>query len=131
MRLGTCKHWGGRDALFSHTCAAGVNFGALDGETLPGLFRRVPCRTENTHPSFTCPKRELPTAEEVAASDAALRLQVDAVIAVMEAIGKQPKGGAGTVPCPKCGGTIHWRASSLNGHRHAACETPDCLQVME
>jgi hypothetical protein len=126
-----CKHWSGRDALFNRTCAAGVDFGALDGDVKPGLFRRVPCMTANAEPSFSCALRDLPTAEEVERSDAEFKVLVDAVVAVMEAIGKQPKGGSGTVPCPKCGGTIHWRASSYNGHRHAACETPDCLQVME
>lgn len=131
MREGVCKHWSGRDALFKRTCAAGVDFGALDGDRLPGLFKRVPCMTANTDPSFSCDKRDLPTPDEVAQSEAEFKVYVEAVIQVLEAIGKHPKGGAGSLPCPKCGGTIRWRASSYNGHRHAACETPGCLQVME
>lgn len=132
MREGSCVHWAGiRMADRNAKCEAGVPFVAMDGDKAPGVFRRVPCLAANESPSFECPKRRFPTPDEVAKAEAEFKLYVDAVVKVMEAIGKQPKGGSGEVPCPKCGGTIRWIASSYNGHRHAACQTPNCIQVME
>ncbi|HXJ73244.1 MAG TPA: hypothetical protein VNM37_10330, partial [Candidatus Dormibacteraeota bacterium] len=131
MREDMCIHWDGVMALHKDQCRAGVLLREADGQETPGLFRRVPCFAKNDPASFACPVRQFPTPEEVAKADADFKVQVDAVMKVMEAIGKAPKGGYGTVPCPKCGGTISWVASSYNGHRHAACETPDCIQVME
>lgn len=132
MRDGFCVHWTGV-RLFDRNakCDGGIPFAAMDGDRSPGMFKRLPCVAANVDQSFDCPKRRFPTAEEVAESEASFKLHVDAVMKLMALIGKQPKGGSGTVPCPKCGGTVRWAASDYNGHRHAACETPNCIQVME
>jgi len=37
----------------------------------------------------------------------------------------------GEIECPECGGTIHYRVSSYNGHTLGRCETRNCVSWIE
>jgi hypothetical protein len=42
---------------------------------------------------------------------------------------ENPKQAEGTTPCPRCGGTIWWYASTPRFAR-IKCQTPHCISVM-
>lgn len=63
----------------------------------------------------------------------AFKSMVAHAMAVMVLITDQhdPKpGDHGTVTCPRCGGTVHWRTAAPNNHIRAVCETENCVRFM-
>jgi hypothetical protein len=44
---------------------------------------------------------------------------------------KPKKDIVDVMECPKCGGDLHYRISSYNGHIRGQCETINCLNWMQ
>jgi hypothetical protein len=42
---------------------------------------------------------------------------------------ENPKQIEGTIPCPRCGGTLWWWAASPRAAR-VKCQTPHCISMM-
>lgn len=54
-----------------------------------------------------------------------------ALAACLRDVGDRPRPYRGTIPCPACGGTLHYLAkTSARGTIWGRCEDPDCLQWM-
>jgi hypothetical protein len=120
-------------------CKVGVKYDhvRVDGKGLPCLRGTPPF---DRGEELVCDKRRWPTEEEVLEMvEESERLMqrafagFAAVAADAEKRGLQKgNGGRGTVACPVCeGGTIHYSVSGYNGHRHAKCDTEDCIAFME
>jgi hypothetical protein len=119
-------------------CAAGVVYRDLAGTTEPGWVRKLPCTrpigNAKLDEQVTCDKREMPTAEQIAAYDAWLDRHMNLVGKAMQrcqdhAGGK--RGIRGTVECPACQGRLNYSVAAYNGHLWGTCETPECLSWMQ
>ena len=137
---GHCKHYRGREMFFGEkACAAGVDpvLSFCDGERF-GWVKKAPCFRDNADAPH-CPAQVFPTAEEEAASRAALKARMDDIMTHMPvarariiAMATEKKMHSGVIDCPKCGGDrLHWSRARSNGHVHARCETNDCLGWIE
>jgi hypothetical protein len=129
----TCQHFRGIDRS---PCAAGVNL--LDVTKYDAGAHRLPCLPKYAGAALgCCEKFSTLTAEEAqVAAEARERDLYDFIghmsiarRAITDATGN--KGGAGAVPCPKCGGTLRYSQAASNKHVHARCETAGCLAWME
>jgi hypothetical protein len=129
-----CRHFNGID-LFgedsSHeTCNVGGDPVAIAGGRKPGWGLRLPCTRD---PVTSCPLREEWSAAELEQQKRDLEkamAQSSRCVAALPWDSSGP-GHSGTVPCPKCGGTIRWARAWSNGHMHAACDTPDCFGMVQ
>jgi len=132
QEMDRCKHFTG---IQHDECSAGVLYDAVRVPREPGTGIGLPCFVSDG--VGQCVKRVLPTlaeAEEDARKSAEFIGHMAAARAkIIEATGK-PKPATdqrGTIPCPKCGETMHWRRASYNGHVWAKCETEDCIAWIE
>lgn len=58
-------------------------------------------------------------------------LTLTALSQCLKDAGDKPRPYRGTIPCPKCGGTLHYLAkTSARGTIWGKCETADCLSWM-
>ena len=120
-----CKHFAPRE----ETCAVGLSpIDIATGGKLFGWLKKAP-RYERNKDAPICDKRELPTWDEVKKESEDSEKSLLDVLVVIALIPE--KGNRGTVECPKCKGVVHWTRSAYNGHRHAKCETDNCLAFME
>lgn len=161
MKINCCRHYNGLGLVDGKVCDAGVSYTAvarpispdeiawqeryypaspLDSST--AIMKRVPCFAENG--VHTCLKFDLPTQKEVDEYNAMIDRTVltmlrhinivrPLIVAQVKERKAQRKTIHGTIPCPICGaGTVNWSyAGSVNGHIHAQCSTPDCVQWIE
>jgi len=131
-----CRHFNG---IMNDCCDAGVNYDVLregDKYNLPCLKLNLSVKKDPAK----CDKFEVMTPEEAAASADETVARGDNTLLAMRAahadakaknLGKG-KGGADSIPCPTgCGGTLHYRVASYNGHMHAQCSTNGCVSWME
>jgi hypothetical protein len=115
------------------TCRAGVNYDEVrkQGQDLP-------CFKDRTSDS-SCDKCSWHTDEEVAAQVKAHEEHTKVMFVVIPALKEDAKkkgfkkgnGGASSITCPNCGGTVSYRVSGYNGHMHAMCSSPTCVHFME
>lgn len=149
-KMGRCVHFTGLWApgmRENKTCKAGVVYEDVhpthdpieykgrrfeQGRTFTAT-RSLPCVDSLNHCGVVCDKRVAVTREQAEAEEAEFqerfRFWGEARKAVIAATGN--KGGSGIVPCPKCGGKLHYGQASTNKHVHARCETEGCLAWME
>lgn len=146
-RRDKCVHYNG---TVNDCCRAGVNYKELAGPPETGYGLRLPCmgpdyRTGLTRQPLpragvvTCPKRVVPTAEEIEADEKALAERMERMgkvrAAIVAHIGgpwkKGAPGASGSIPCACCPGTVRFSRSGYNGHIHAACSTDGCAAWME
>jgi len=130
-----CKHF--RSMMDNETCEAGIAYESLKG--IP--FDQRPCFCRKGVAPGGCDKAEFPTAEEVAAEDAAMDAlfarTVTARAAIVAHLGGHWKDGmpsaSGAIDCPVCKGdkSLHFSRAGYNGHIHARCSTEDCVAWME
>ena len=131
-----CIHYTG---TVNETCAAGVKYDdVIDMTTTP---RSLPCIDRYNPGKVTCDKRQIPTAEEVAADEADMRLRMEgvnkaraAIVAHLGGPWKKGMGGSsGSIDCPVCvqPNALRFSRAGYNGHIHASCTTKDCVSWME
>lgn len=130
-----CKHY---RAMFTHeTCEAGVPYEKFKGQSFDN--RPCFCKLGQTPPGG-CDKAEYPTAEEIAAEDAAIEKRLADTMtarkAIVEHLGgpwkKGTKGASGHISCPVCKtGALRFSRAGYNGHIHAGCTTDGCVSWME
>jgi hypothetical protein len=128
-----CVHYQGKS---SPTCKAGIRYADV---TVPGdgfLLRRRPCFADG---AGECTARVWPTQEELAEE----KRRIDGVFANMTVArtsivihiktqGMWKRNYGAVIVCPICGGNLHYTyAGAYNGHIHADCETPGCVEWME
>lgn len=131
-----CSHY---RAMAEHTtCAAGVCY-----ELFRGLaFEARPCFARQGQPApGGCPLAQFPTAEELAAEEAALEFRFALIAKARREIvthlgGPWKRGTAGAegrIDCPVCGAqeALRFVRSGYNGHIHAVCTTGGCVSWME
>ena len=116
-KLATCKHWNG--ALGPRPCAVGVDLVKRCGPRVQtGWLNAIPC-LDGADPAFVCEAKVTPTVEEIEAQEQRFTEAAARTLSVMAAI--PAEGESGKVTCPGCGGFVHWRRSSYNGHLSATC----------
>lgn len=153
MRPDTCIHFNG---INSGTCKANVkyfdvaaplsqsdiefhkkNYPTAD-QAMVGIIRRVPCHVENN--VATCPSFQAPTKAELEQFDAEINEILKktmtaraAIVEYLKSINKLKSNYADKILCPVCGsGTLNFSiAGAYNGHIHAQCTTPKCVQWIE
>lgn len=137
-----CVHYNG---TVNECCEAGVNYRQLAGPPESSYGRRLPCHPHlggDPAGNVECPKRKLPTPEEVADDEAQMNARFErmgkARAAIVAALGgpwhktKNRTGGGGRTKCPNCeAGELAYRRAAYNGHIHARCSTPGCCSWME
>jgi hypothetical protein len=131
--VNACRHFNGLDLLgggSTDTCAVGGDPVAIAGGQKPGWGLRLPCLRA---PVTSCPLREEWSDAEIAQQKRDMEKAVSESLVCAAALPWQTSvaGQSGTVPCPKCGGTIRWARAPSNGHMRAACDTPDCFAVIQ
>lgn len=134
MAKAWCKHYRGMHE--KEACEAGIRFDSLAGHRQPGFFDSCPCFGPN---GSKCDKAEYPTAEEMAAHEAEMKVRFEntgkARGAIVEHLGGPWKrgtpGSSGKIDCPICGGKLRFSRAGYNGHIHAACSTEGCVRWME
>ncbi len=137
-RESKCKHYTGS---INETCDAGVKYADVRKDNQPDPGYSLPCIAKYNHAGATCEKCQLPTAAEIAADEAAMRLWVEQVgqarAAIVAHLGgpwkKGTPGGSGQIDCPVCQqpSALRFSRSRYNGHIHARCNTPTCVNWME
>jgi hypothetical protein len=138
-RSDKCVHYNG--CALHDTCEAGIPYESVTATAECGR-KSLPC-TGVLNPAglATCASRRVPTAEELAAEQAAFKARhektMKARAAIVEACGGPWKKGAvsktGRIDCPACGqaNTLAYSRAGYNGHVHAKCSTADCVSWME
>lgn len=132
----TCKHY--RCPSVNAECRAGVSIASL----IDRPMSQWPCLGKRGDPYPTgCPSAAFPTEAEIAADKSWIEARLSAFglarRAIVEALGgpwskTTPNGGSGQIPCPVCKtGTLGYSMSSYNGHIHARCSTPKCVNWIE
>lgn len=136
MQAGKCVHFNG---MMNDTCEAGVTYAdVIDKTTSP---RSLPCIQKYNTAGATCDKCQMPTAEQIAESEAEHRKFMEGMTKARAAIvahcgGPWKKGtpdSNGHIDCPACGQpqSLGFYRSGHNGHVHACCKTDDCVIWME
>jgi hypothetical protein len=140
-----CRHYNG---TVNDACDAGVKYADVQlGHGTPKYS--LPCysagdngrgRDWNTL-GAACEKCSFPTAEEVAADEAEIKVRFEGMIKARDAIvanlggpwKKKMPGSAGVIGCPVCGkpDSLRFTRSGYNGHIHAKCSTEKCVSWME
>lgn len=154
VRRGTCVHYTG---MQHDVCEAGVNYTAAFGDEA-GRGCRAPCLQEyKTHErvdgkyvpkwlpwprrgqtEIPCDKRLMPTAEQIAEADAAIKRYLEKSVLALR-IAHEWKTWTESnrveknevVECPVCKGRLHLSQSAHNGHIWGKCETEGCVSWME
>jgi hypothetical protein len=98
----------------------------------------LPC-FKDRDPKSSCDHCSWYTDEEVAAQVKAHEEHTKVMFVVIPALKedaekkgfKKGNGGASSITCPNCGGTVSYRVSGYNGHMHAMCSSPTCVHFME
>lgn len=129
-----CVHY--RSPSDHDNCQAGVRYDEVRDDTVTKGWR-LPCFREST--AQPCPKCEFPTPEAVAEEVAAIEQSFQRSNSAMHACSadaqqrgfRKGHGGAATIVCPVCGGTLHYSVASYNGHMHGRCETEGCAAWMQ
>jgi hypothetical protein len=145
MNAATCLHFNGtRGNTF---CRAGVAYESViaEPERVMGKLLRLPCHKELPWPRpsegqlaefakrGTCAKFQAPTEAELLAHETEIeRLSRHTTAARAAIIAKADgkRGVRGAIPCPVCGKWLAYEIQS-NGHVHARCQTPACLNWLE
>lgn len=132
---GKCRFYNG---TVNETCEAGVNYRQLAGEPEFGWGTRLPCLAKYaTGPDVAkCTKREEPTPEEIAESEAELKKsmeQFNLALPLVASMKKKYKGQSASeiVECPVCKGKLHLTIAASNGHVWGKCLTLNCLSWIE
>ena len=158
MNAGTCVHYTG--CLGNDRCKRGVSYRVNFGQGRPGIMNRLPCVEFIDKPAgrpgsrvkpgeetvrvpidrhgdtvVPCPLREEPTIEQVEADRAETEAVLQRILTVMPVVAewrkKEPRGKAGVIECPACGGRLHLTQAASNGHVWGKCETKGCVSWME
>lgn len=137
-----CRHF--RDMTSHKTCRAGVEYDAVTlakGTKECSLPCIVGARRDYNPLGATCDKRDMPTAEELAAEEAEIEKQCadmgtarKAIVAHLGGPWKRGTPGAsGVIDCPVCGGqqTLRFSRAGYNGHVHAKCSVTKCVSWIE
>jgi hypothetical protein len=126
QRFSRCQHY--RGVFGQPICSAGVDVVERTGpRKVPGWLNRIPCCTNpRSAPTWSCPS----FVQEDEREWERLRKHTTALLNLFAGIKASP-GESGEVVCPACGGRMRWAASRYNGHLHAACDTDECLSLME
>lgn len=136
MKAGKCVHFNG---TMNDTCEAGVRYEDVrDTSTKP---YSLPCIQKYNTAGAKCDKCQMPTAEQIAESDAEMKKIMEDMTKARAAIvahcggpwKKGLPGKSGTIACPVCNkpDVLRFSRASYNGHVHAACKTEGCVSWME
>jgi len=130
-----CKNYHG---MQKETCSAGIAFKDLPGRGTKTFFDTCPCFGPS---DSKCEKSEYPTAEELAAEEAAMKVRWENMGKARQAIvahlggpwKKGTPGAQGSIDCPVCAAekSLQFSRAGYNGHIHARCKTEDCVSWME
>lgn len=129
---GKCIHFNG---TANKTCKAGVKYGDVSVERPYGS---IPCFEKNK--LKTCREFQLPTSEQIAQQKEELAAHINNIGIARAAItgeirerGMEGRNVTGKIKCPVCeSGEISFScAGAYNGHIHARCSTPECVDWME
>ncbi len=130
---GRCKHFNG---IGRGTCDAGVEYATVI-HRLPGQWAAYPCFAHH-ETAVVCPSREFPTRAEAEAelteTLTLLRRMASARTAIVDHVkaqGLKPVNVAGAMECPICNAGVLRFTFAYNGHCHAHCSTPHCVDWME
>lgn len=131
--MGRCKHFNGTT---NNACQAGVEYVSVINPS-GGFRNQYPCFAHSESP-VECPHREFPTRAESEAelSEILTRLRRmatarTAIVDHVRAQGLKPVNVGGSMQCPICtSGTLRF-SFAYNGHCHAHCSTPHCVDWME
>lgn len=134
-RAGWCVHYKSPREKDGDVCGAGVEMSSWDGTP----FDVRPCYLVRGKPrpgAVFCEHLRPPTVEEMAAADAALRVEIERMAKVMEIVHPWRKLHKGQtfselVVCPICSGRLRLSISGRNNHVHGRCQTIGCLNWME
>jgi hypothetical protein len=123
QRQNWCKHYNG---YANHReCDDGHDY----EEMFEGChYDERPCL--NKASIVPCPSKVYMSDQEVADHEQKIATLIGHLGQCDQAIAKQ-SGSAGTITCPKCGGTLHWSRAGNNGHVWGSCETNGCLRWVE
>lgn len=131
---GWCIYY--RSPASADTCEAGVSFDTFHSTQ----FGERPCFLDDkgcSKPgSLPCEHIRRPTAEEIRLHDEWVGRRMWDFGIVMTGIQEWRESHKGKsvqdiIECPACGGRLHLRISSYNGHVHGCCETEGCVSWME
>lgn len=138
-RAGWCVHY--RALMHHDTCAAGVNYAQLRGDTRGPAINLLPCFIdkpgEPPKERVKCEHFRAPTPEEIAEHKAWFDARMNKMAVVFEVImpwraKHKGKSHAEVIDCPACKtGRLHLSIAASNGHVHGQCTTPDCVHWME
>lgn len=141
MHLKFCKHYSG---CMAEKCHAGVIYDAVTPDPhLPGRALRLPCLREPLSKSAIavsefkrqgkCDRFEVATDQEIEAELTEHLLFMERADKAREAIMFRVKAGtwSGVTKCPNCRGDLHFSVARCNGHVHARCATPHCVNFRE
>jgi hypothetical protein len=113
-------------------------FKDLPGRGTKTFFDTCPCFGPS---DSKCDKSEYPTAEELAAEEAAMKVRWENMGKARQAIvahlggpwKKGTPGAQGSIDCPVCAAekSLQFSRAGYNGHIHARCKTEDCVSWME
>lgn len=128
-----CKHFNGTT---NNSCEAGVIYAAVITRK-GGEWARYPCFANHESP-VVCSHREFLTRDEAEAELAEtltrLRRMASARTAIVNHVraqGLKPVNVAGAMACPICNAGVLSFSFAYNGHCHARCSTPHCVDWME
>lgn len=139
-RVQKCRHFNG---MTNKECRAGVEYATVRVyHEPPGTGMSCPCLLKYAKVPCHCEKASYPTREEAEVEQRQQDEEVDkmienigtareAIIFDIKRLGAMRKDVRGVISCPICKGTdtLHYtRAGSYNGHFHAQCKTPGCIQ---
>lgn len=137
MMKGYCVHFSG---TIRDTCDKGYNYLQVAREqTQEGIdiSERMPCAARN---EVSCPDYLEPTQEDIDRDELEILNLLDrfsatrkAIVQYIEKKDKKAVDFTANIPCLYCNaGTIQFSyAGNYNGHIHARCNTPGCVQWTE
>lgn len=130
---GWCVHY--RSILTHERCGAGFSLDKYQGNGL----NRWPCFSTSINP-LPCPKRRLPTEDEIAAYHKRRKGRTEKMLVAMKNLEplranwqKTHQGSTVRIDCPECGkkNGLAIGIASSNGHSRGQCLTKGCLQWVE
>ncbi len=102
-----------------------------------GIAKRMPCAVRN---KVRCSDYREPTQEDIDRQEQEIDMLLqqinstrEAIVKYIDSVGQKGLNFMGKIPCPVCNiGTIQFSyAGNYNGHIHARCNIPGCVQWME
>jgi len=134
MTVIRCRYWTGKCLTIAgnQPCKAGIDIRKIVGGKTKGWVGRVPCFKENKS-KIKCASYNEKTEAEIHAQYQKMEKQTKELIACTHIFAdlKNRTAQDGTIPCPVCGGDLHYSISETNGHMHAKCSNDDCVNFME